>query len=69
LVDCGFQVGTLDNNGTEVDLGGTFFHVAGLRRVDPSGGNGAGCLVHITIDNNTGNDHVLLGAQAFCAAP
>ena len=69
LIDCGFQVGTLDNNGNEVDLGGTFFHVSGLRRVEPSGGGGAGCHVQITIDNNTGNDHVLLGVQAFCAAP
>jgi len=68
LIDCGFQVGTLDN-GNEVDLGGSFFHISGLRRVEPSGGGGAGCHVQITIDNNAGNDHVLLGVQALCAAP
>jgi hypothetical protein len=68
LIDCGVQAGTL-SNGNEVDLSGSFYHVAGLRRLERSGGGGPGCHVQITIDNNTGNQDVLLGAQAFCAAP
>jgi hypothetical protein len=39
LIDCGVQAGTL-SNGNEVDLSGSFYHVAGLRRVEPSGGAG-----------------------------
>ena len=68
LISCGLQAATLDN-GNEVDLSGSFYHVGGLLRVAPTGGIGPGCRGQITIDKSTGNQDVLFSVQAFCASP
>ena len=68
LIDCGVQAATRDN-GNELDLSSSFYHVGSFRRVVPSAPNGPGCHAQITIDKGTGSQNVVLGVQAFCAAP